>query len=223
MSIGLRIALLLYALHHPDVAESMQAAVFTWTPCRLDALATGAIIALLSTEPVSRRRVEIAGRSIGPAAVVVTAYLVWSDGLNRTFSIPRTVSGAIASASIYSLVALAFGALIVEATRPAMSWAGRVFSLRPLRVLGKYSYGIYVFQGLLAPAFALMFSGLVSRAKGSDGAALGYFLLSTAIVVIVAVISWHAYEQWFRKWKRLFPREAASGRGDILMTVRRDE
>ncbi len=205
-SVALRIGALLLALHRPELASSLKAAVFSWTPFRLDALAIGALIALWSLEVSSRRKLEIAARTAGALALAILAWLIWRRQIDLVFAIPRSAAGAVQSALIYSVIAVAFGAIVVEATRPD-SIVARVFTFAPLQQLGKYSYGIYVFQGLLAPTLAMLFAGVATRAQTSDAAACAYFLLCTAIVVVIAVVSWHGYEQWFLRLKAIFPRD----------------
>jgi peptidoglycan/LPS O-acetylase OafA/YrhL len=177
----------------------------------------------MSVHARSRRLVEAAARTAGVGAIIVTAWLVWSNRLNRVFSPQVTASGAIGCALTYTIIALAFGAIVVEAARQA-SPVRRVSGIAPLRLLGKYSYGIYVFQGLLAPVLARSMHELVSRAATSDAAAYLYFLICTLVAVLAAVISWHVYEQRFLKWKRFFPRDERAEQdakaGDILNGVR---
>src|SRR6185369_3462635 len=119
------------------------------------------------------------------------------------------VAGAIAAASLAALAATgrriettdtstttiafrtlepAFGALLFGASLVlALEWtpAARILSIAPLRFLAKYSYAMYVFHMFLLPE---MSHHLPHRF---------FFVSASAITIVLAVISYHAYEKWF--------------------------
>jgi peptidoglycan/LPS O-acetylase OafA/YrhL len=168
-------------------------AIDVLTPCRMDALATGGLLALVARGPAGLGGLL---RWARPGAVVTGVVLAAVLLSGRTFwFLPLT------------LWAFFFGAMLIVAlgVRP-QSWAGRALHGRPLRFLGKYSYGLYVFQNLLIPVVApvLTLAGAIA-AVGSDlGGRLLYLMVMSPAAVAAALLSWHLYEQPFLRLKRFF-------------------
>ena len=75
---------------------------------------------------------------------------------------------------------------------------------RGLRFLGVYSYGIYVFSGLLRPIFASMIPHLEMYPNSYAVAACLYLLISITCSVLLAVGSYQLYEVRFLRLKRHF-------------------
>ena len=113
----------------------------------------------------------------------------------------------------YTALALFFGALLVICLR-----GGRIatlFEARPLRVLGKYSYAIYLFH---FPIVLLLRRGLgergsLPRALGSQiPAQLLFYAVASIVALLLAAASWHLYERRFLRLKdRFAPPLAATG------------
>lgn len=174
------------------------------TPARLDTLAIGAGLAALVRDPKFWPRVRSNVRYIIPTAIVALILL----------SIPTR---ALAQSSIemetigYPIIALFSAALIVVAIDPArrQTRLSRFFQTRTMRVLGKYSYALYIFHFPLAPTLeragltALSFPTLAgSRLPG----AIAFTLIAGSISVAIAFLSWNLYEKHFLRLKRFFPR-----------------
>jgi peptidoglycan/LPS O-acetylase OafA/YrhL len=198
LSILLRLVLQLAANNNPSLSEARHWA-FAWTPCRLDSLAVGALIALLSVDQAGRRWVERVARPVGIAAIPAMAWMIWRGRMTNALGAPRSPADFALVVLIYSFLAVGFGTLIVEATRARPSWLARGLAFRPFRFLGKYSYGIYVFQGVLAPVlFSWMpRSRLTAMVGSSDLAAYAFFVISALPILAVSVVSWHGYERRF--------------------------
>lgn len=100
-----------------------------------------------------------------------------------------------------------FGSLIIVAIslRPE-NMLGRVFQSSLLRFFGKYSYGMYVFQNLLIPAFAPIFTahGLAENLHSAVAGRIAYIVLMSSITTAFAVLSYHAYEKHFLQLKAFF-------------------
>jgi peptidoglycan/LPS O-acetylase OafA/YrhL len=155
---------------------------FTFT--RIDALAVGGLIALAVRLPAWRGRLERmapAGFGIGLAAVAAT--FLWlprfypSDWRVVTFG--------------HSLLALTFGWLVVLAVRtPSHPVLGNGL----LRLLGRYSYGIYVWHWPLQNVMLSHYVPVLGPGKFFVTGLLGSFAL--------AWVSYHAIELPFLHLKR---------------------
>ncbi|HTQ04334.1 MAG TPA: acyltransferase [Polyangiaceae bacterium] len=189
-ALGLRITLA--ACH----ANQMWGDVFT--PCRLDALCIGAFVAIWIRGPGGETVLRGAGRILIAVAVAFAALKALPSG---------ETAHLIALAIKQFLLAIAFGLFVGTA-----AWTGgwepmrRLMRVRPLRELGKYSYGLYVFHGIVAYYFAThgVFEWFVSRLGSRLVALFVQALLGMALSALIAVVSFHAYEERFLRLKRWF-------------------
>src|SRR5216683_2343743 len=121
------------------------------TPARLDTLAIGAALAVIVRDQNMWARVRSNARYVIPAAIVALFFLsIRTRGLAQSSIEMETVG--------YPLIALFSAALIVVAIDPTSRHTrlSRFFQTRPMRVLGKYSYALYVFHFPLAPTLERM-------------------------------------------------------------------
>ena len=121
-----------------------------FTPCRFDALAVGALLALAARGPGG-----IAGWPRKATACVLATLVVACP-----LYVLKTGQGDLSVQVVkYTFAALLYGALLViaVAARPE-SPIGRFFHARPLRGLGKYSYGLYVYHPFMIALFEAFFS-----------------------------------------------------------------
>jgi peptidoglycan/LPS O-acetylase OafA/YrhL len=102
---------------------------------------------------------------------------------------------------IYPALATLFAALLVTTLAPH-SPANALFSTRPLRFLGTYSYGLYVFHGLLEPVFAPWRSPDVLPALSPAGRSLVAIALWAAASLALALLSKRLLEDPFLRLKR---------------------
>jgi peptidoglycan/LPS O-acetylase OafA/YrhL len=170
--------------------------LYQFTFCRMDSLATGALIAVV------RQRVEginalrpwaIRGAIVFGLALAVISLL--RHGLAEYDPVMNTVG--------FSMLALFFGSVLILAilARPLTLWH-RVITSRPLRFLGKYSYGIYVLHTLtIYPVVAISkpVAGLSYSAS-----MLVRLILGSASSVGLALLSWNLLEKHFLKLKEKF-------------------
>lgn len=181
-------------------ATSTPLYVLTW--CRMDSLATGALLALLARGPA------------GIAAMVRPAWVVLIAAGTALAVMGLRHGGRLMSHDTvavtwgFSLLAAFFGAMLIlaVAARPA-SLGGRFFSCRFLRFFGKYSYALYVLQAVPRKLYHTLFPlDALTALVGSYPVALGIFsLLLLGTMVLMALLSWHLYEKHFLKLKRFFP------------------
>jgi peptidoglycan/LPS O-acetylase OafA/YrhL len=202
--------LLRVAWHALGPADAYPEALYFLTPARMDALATGSLLAALWRIPSRRAWLT---RWSGPAAAGTTAvlslWLVWDHGLRKEAPGVQTVG--------YTLVALTAGAWLLRSigSRADHPWR-RIVAHPALRFFGWYSYGIYVWHELVYH-LSRNVSWVVHppRWLGSGvPASLGVGILLTGITTGLAVLSWHGYERHFLRLKSLFPYRRPVRRAD---------
>jgi peptidoglycan/LPS O-acetylase OafA/YrhL len=186
-------------------------AIYSFTICRVDALALGALVAAWWRIPACASWFEghLKQICIGVTVMVICAAL-WTHGFPRTT--PRDmVLGftvlAVAFATMTWTAALRDSRLAEggdsQAVRPTL-WH-RVLTIRPLREVGKYSYGIYVVH---KPLYDL-FSARALKALGiaTEGSILNATLHIAAVTLVsfaAAWLSYQLYEVHFLNLKRYF-------------------
>ncbi len=177
-------------------------AAYMWTVCRVDALSFGALAAIAVRNPsmlawlVARERVLL----VASLAGLLILFGV-TKGLPRVSFLEESLG--------YTALALCFaGWLLAAVVRHVRAdGAGGVLTLRPLREVGKYSYGMYVFHlPLHLLAGQRLLGGSVSDASLPVG--LGYFAGATLATFAAAFVSYHLLERHFLQLKRYFVAEA---------------
>lgn len=179
----------LYARSDPTLA------FYVWTPCRMDGLATGALLALLARSPDGGAAVR---RWALPTLVVActSMALTWNS----------PARACVYGSSQITLIAAAV--LVLAVTGRQGQPLTRCLTSRSLTFFGKYSYGIYVLHLLLLrgpvqrllslhPLRSLIAHGDVSRAV---------VMLAIGLLCSAAAgwLSWHLFEKHFVKLKRHF-------------------
>lgn len=165
---------------------------YGWTFCRADGLALGALLALW------RPSVRFSAVAFALAAPVC-AWAAWRDTATlvvRSLDIPV----AIFVRTLMPLAAsIVFAALLVFALK--LRPLARVLSIAPLRMLARYSYGIYVFHVLLLPTLSAL---ILPRFASPNVAALTLFVVGTLASLALAIVSYHAFEVHFLRLKARF-------------------
>jgi peptidoglycan/LPS O-acetylase OafA/YrhL len=179
--------------------------IFMLTPCRMDTLLLGGVVALVvrgDSDWIPRRwMVPI----VVIAGVVIATYTLWHLGGDmRNFFFGATFG--------YSVIALGCVAVLVASLEPK-SVADRIFRWSWLRSLGKYSYGIYVLHIFVAHAVATVTDRMLGtslriwltpRLHSRPLAVLVEFCFNAAVVFLAAFLSYHLYEVHFLRLKRYF-------------------
>jgi peptidoglycan/LPS O-acetylase OafA/YrhL len=179
--------------------------IFTLTPCRMDTLLLGGLVALL----VRGDSRWIPQRWMLPAAMLaalaIVAYTLWHLGADmRDFFFGATFG--------YSVIAVGCVAVLVASLEPE-SIAHRVFRWPWLRSLGKYSYGIYVLHIFVAHGASTLTYRLLGTSlriwltpylHSRPLAVLVEFCFNAAWVFLAAFVSYRMYEVRFLRLKRHF-------------------
>ena len=172
--------------------------VLTLTPCRVDALALGALAAVLARDPALRPRVL---RGLPWLAVAALPPLVWLGWTRRLYWLdPVVVAVAL------SLLALIACSAVLQCALAPDGRLARMLRISVLRFLGKYSYGIYLFHYMLWPSLEQYLpAARLSAASGSDLAGLaGHVLAGVALSTAAGFVSFHVLERHFLGLKRNF-------------------
>ena len=163
--------------------------VYMLTPCRLDGLVVGALIAMQIREPGGYaalcRRIRLPAL-ISAALLCALALLQLEDGA------PAMARSPIVETVGYPALAIAFGGFLVASLGP---WR-QIMSSRVLRCLGLYSYGLYVLHPFVIRAFR-------ERSPLVFGT-WGFALAATATSLAIAWLSYQLYERhWLALKSRL--------------------
>jgi peptidoglycan/LPS O-acetylase OafA/YrhL len=195
-SLGIRLGLVL---------GGQPLAAYVLTPARMDALAVGALLALIARRPSGFSGVlPWVWHVIGGSALALAAIFLWQRGLSAVDAVVQTIG--------YTLLAVLFGAILVVAvTAPPATFLGRVFAHRGLVFFGHYSYALYVFHHPIAIFMrkaGFRADGLPTVMESQLPGQLLFMLVATIISLSLALLSWHLYESQFLKLKSLFPYES---------------
>ena len=184
----------------------------TLTPCRLDSLCIGSWLALAARGPLGLTGLaKKAKPMLTLAALGILGTSLWHNRVGG--------EGSVAEAVRDLFLSLFFGWLIVLASSAGgPAWLKMSLRLRGLRLLGKYSYGLYVFHGMVAYYFGehstLQF---FTRITGTETVALFVQATVGAIVsVLIAVLSYELFELHFLRLKKLFPGSSLTPAGMAL-------
>lgn len=197
-------------------AHLNQDALYMFTISRMDALAAGAAAAALIRIPGASEWLRPRGRTIAiGAALAMLATVVVTRGFGIYDVSTQTVG--------YTLLSIAFAFLLLWSVLPArgvLRLGQRMLQLSPLRLIARYSYGMYVFH---LPLHVFVFGPLLHRLVPhvTPAIALTY---STAMIVIsfgIAALSYELFERRFLSLKRyLVPDSERPGSGAGELSVR---
>jgi peptidoglycan/LPS O-acetylase OafA/YrhL len=197
-SLALRCVLALHGMN--DVTTQ------TLTPCRLDALCAGAYLAVAAR----MHGLDALARWARPGAYAFLSLIfglsLWHAKFGSFDAFVLPLRG--------TAIALLFGSVIVLATAGGTGGVlGRFFSSAPMRFLGKYSYGLYVYHGVISYAFA----EVQPRADWATAMVHSHLLAMLLQAVFGSIVSLGvsvvSYELFESRFLRLKDRLAPSGTG----------
>jgi peptidoglycan/LPS O-acetylase OafA/YrhL len=182
------IARALFIIHHNSHAP------YLLTPCRIDDLALGSLVALLRRTsyyttyilPLFRPLLMISG-CLATGVTIWRHAIIW-DPIMQLAGLP--------------LFGIFFSSLLVFTVEPGMAHKWKFFlEIKPLQIFGKYSYGIYVLHPAVS---ALMFRFSVFPPFFARANDLVNALLLVSLSLGAAYLSWNIYESKFLSLKRFF-------------------
>jgi peptidoglycan/LPS O-acetylase OafA/YrhL len=187
-------------------------AAYALMPARIDALASGGLLAVLVRD---REGARLAAKYLNPvaaaSAVVLILVMFWS-GPVKGFSMLPTLDFPVQTFG-YPALALFFAAMLGKAVAaPAGHISTRVLTSRTLMAFGKYSYALYLVHILVRDIFQnqLATRGGFPLISGSQlPAQLALVLFGVAVSYAIAFASWHLFEKRILALKRFFPYERA--------------
>jgi peptidoglycan/LPS O-acetylase OafA/YrhL len=170
------------------------------TPCRLDTLCLGAFFALAIRGPGGASAWALGSRRWLPvtalAMFALSALHLLAPALDL---VVIEVRGTV--------LALFFAVLILNASSDAgFSPIKRLFRWRPLGTLGKYSYGLYVFHGLVSYGFEQrhVFARLEALIGSHTLTSLAYVTAGVGLSFLISIASYELFEVRFLALKKLF-------------------
>ncbi len=171
------------------------------TPCRIDAIAMGGVVAVLIRGKISRSVLSAVALWVmvlsGVGLLALYPKTHWDPTL-----LPMTSLG-------YSLIGMLFAGMLAKVVlgQERGSILTHAYCNRVLRTLGKYSYGIYVFHGLFLNQInnlVLPLDWLHEQTGMYVVSAFLHFLAASSTCFFIAWLSWHAYEKHFLRLKHFF-------------------
>jgi len=167
--------------------------------CRMDALACGAMAAVLAGMPRVMRFVsERASALLAGAAILMMAGVPLTDSYSYLNTGCLTAGQTILALGMTTILLV----MVAGSHRPIARGLDALLRLAPLRSVGKVSYGMYIFHMPLAILVGTPMKPYLQRL--GVGYPVWYALWITVCSYLVAVASYHLLEKHFLRAKRYF-------------------
>ena len=189
-------------------------AAYALMPARIDALASGGLLAVLVRD---REGARLAAKYLNPvagiAATVLILVMLWSGPIMGHSMLP-TLAFPVQTFG-YPMLALFFAAMLGKAVAaPSGHLASRVLTSRVLMAFGKYSYALYLVHILVRDIVQnqiMVARGGFPVILGSQiPAQLALVAFGVGVSYAIAFVSWHLFEKRVLALKRFFPYESAA-------------
>jgi peptidoglycan/LPS O-acetylase OafA/YrhL len=187
-------------------------ASYVLLPARADALAIGAAVACLLRAPGGYQKMRRIAKPVALVSALAVLALALPNGALTPYDRTVQLIG-------YPLTAILASAIIVLAIDPAAGFARRFCEWRPLRWIGTYAYGMYVFHypiRYVMGATRLRPDRLFPQLPSVMPGLIVYGTIGFLATLLVATASWRFYEAPILRLKRFFP---SSRGGSIAPTT----
>jgi peptidoglycan/LPS O-acetylase OafA/YrhL len=170
--------------------------IFNWTTLKYaSALALGGILAYFEYQNIER--LEKLYTRVEKIIIFLLLLFLISAFIPRSF-------GALGSIVEYIISLLLFSSLVLMAIFGNQQ-IKIFFDHKILFFIGKISYGIYIYHGLLRPYFKeFIYDPMYVVVGGGILTSIIYTVLMTMISIFIAFISWEFFERHFLKLKKHF-------------------
>ena len=194
---GISLLVRVWLIQHQFTAQM----VYSWTPCRMDALALGgAAAAAWRTPGIKAWLIRYRRQWLCSLWALAAVTFLLTRGFPRVGPSDQTWG--------YSVLALLFTGLVLSAAlndtahgTPAFS----VWRMHCLRFVGRYSYGMYVFHRLIHEVYSQQITNRLGVTPASSaGVAVAHVIAITLCSLGLAIVSYHCYEIHFLRLKRHF-------------------
>lgn len=184
----------------------------TSLPCRIDALAAGAMLAVLDRE---RGGFASLGRSLrwllvaGSIGTVVTLAAIWyQHDLSGGESVPEMPFHPVMYTVGLVFLTMLGAAAIGYARSDRETWFTRLLASEPMNFIGRISYGLYLWHMLVkAILLWLVWKGTLEPTLGD---AVLFMLAGIAGSIAISWLSYRFIEAPILRWKKHFPYRRAA-------------
>jgi peptidoglycan/LPS O-acetylase OafA/YrhL len=188
--VALMLRCAMFAMAEPAHAETW---IIRTLPFRMDTLLIGGMLALLLRGPNAARWQRLCRPLFLVSGGLVLAIFFFS---------PAYDSGWLLTVGL-TLIALASAGLIGLTLRPGSS-SFRLFYRKPLRILGRYSYGFYIFHFIFAWEWIQLLVVLTNSLHSRAIAGVLALSINFTTTFLVSKLSYDLFEVRFLRLKRYF-------------------
>jgi len=178
--------------------------LYRMTFTQADGFLCGGLLALWMRGPEERRLLRWAPVLLWGSLGILCVSVLLHGGVPKDHVALSTTAPWLSTYG-FTLVDFAAAGLLLSSLRTG-TFVYRFMTLLPMRILGRYSYGFYVYHVLLAPFLPLVLPAFhLPSLKWCPGFA--NYVRSTEdflIILAVSAVSYELFEKHFLKLKRLF-------------------
>lgn len=175
------------------VAGGSDVGAEVFTLFRFDALALGSWLALAARGPCGLHDLRPVAQRMLTLGLMASPILIWWP--SRMLALPGTLFAALSAGLVIGALTDTEGGLL-----------HRIGQSRVLQFFGKYSYGMYIFQKPLIVMMEpfLQVASLTAVCGSPLMARAGYMLAMFAITTVLAIASFHLFEEHITRLKHRF-------------------